>query len=137
MTNFLKRAYLNYQQLLIIRGRKVARVVLLDKSDRELEDMGFSRELLQQGISQWPWRVDDDQAANESAQLETAAINTLQGMSDRELRDLGITRGTIEESVRHGRAGVDRSNAASPVSNLHNGRVRQPATTIENDREVA
>lgn len=108
MIRFLKNVYHQYQHLLILKGRKMAREVLLDKSDRELEDMGFSRTLLNAGISHWPWRVNtDEQSQLLTPAVEKDAIRALRTMTDRELFDLGITRGTIVESVRHGRSGIE------------------------------
>ena len=34
--------------------------VLLNSSDRLLEDAGFSRDLLEQGVDAWPWRIDGE-----------------------------------------------------------------------------
>jgi uncharacterized protein YjiS (DUF1127 family) len=42
----------------ILAGRARACNSLLTLNDRLLEDIGISRELLQQGVSAWPWRVD-------------------------------------------------------------------------------
>lgn len=36
-------------------GRHRARQQLLMMSDRQLADVGYSRELLQKGVSSWPW----------------------------------------------------------------------------------
>ena len=115
MIRFFKNAYRQYQHRLILRGRRMARDILLDKSDRVLEDMGFSRTLLNAGVSQWPWRIDDENTPIITPKVEAHAISQLQAMSDRELFDLGITRGTIEESVRHGRAGIDARLAKGNV----------------------
>ncbi|ASJ73628.1 DUF1127 domain-containing protein [Granulosicoccus antarcticus] len=41
-------------------GRRRARRALLTKSDHMLADMGFSRELLEQGVKAWPWLVATD-----------------------------------------------------------------------------
>lgn len=39
-------------------GRNRVRHELLMMSDRNLKDIGFSRELLEKGVSAWPWRVE-------------------------------------------------------------------------------
>ncbi len=123
MIRFFKNAYRQYQHRMILRARRVARDVLLDKSDRVLEDMGFSRTLLNAGVGQWPWRIEDENKSPDiTPKVEANAIRQLQAMSDRELFDLGITRGTIEESVRHGRAGIDEKQVAGNA-------IRSPQST--------
>lgn len=55
--SFLKRVV---NRLIEARERGVQRHVrqyLRGLSDRQLEDMGFSRELLEQGPQAWPWRA--------------------------------------------------------------------------------
>ncbi|MDO6460036.1 DUF1127 domain-containing protein [Granulosicoccaceae sp. 1_MG-2023] len=44
-------------------GRERARRELLNLSDRYLEDLGFSRALLQEGAEAWPWRTEEDRPA--------------------------------------------------------------------------
>ena len=39
-----------------IAGRKRVRHELMAMSDHQLNDMGFSRKKLQQGVKAWPWR---------------------------------------------------------------------------------
>ena len=41
-------------------ARSRVREHLLRFDDRLLEDAGFSRDLLNAGVEQWPWRADDD-----------------------------------------------------------------------------
>ena len=43
-----------------LRARRRARRVLLAKSDRLLADLGFSRELLEEGVKAWPWLVEPE-----------------------------------------------------------------------------
>jgi uncharacterized protein YjiS (DUF1127 family) len=92
-------------------GQNRLRSQLLMSSDRELEDMGFSRELLLQGISAWPWRVDNEQSVatlysifNTHEKEIQQAIRELKSFNDRDLADLGIARCDIESNVREGRA---------------------------------
>ena len=33
--------------------------ILLQLDDRTLEDAGISRDLLEQGVSAWPWRIEE------------------------------------------------------------------------------
>ena len=82
------------------------RVQLLTMSDRQLDDCGISRELLQQGISAWPWREDETTLAAQPGKMKASDINhairELSSMSDKDLRDIGIDRGSIRHSVVHG-----------------------------------
>ncbi len=72
--------------------------------------MGFSRELLLQGVSAWPWRVDGEvnearvySIFNEHEKEVRQAISELERYRDRELSDIGIVRCDIEPIVRNGR----------------------------------
>ena len=42
-------------------GRERARRELLNLNDRYLADLGFSRELLEEGVQAWPWRISVEQ----------------------------------------------------------------------------
>lgn len=91
-------------------GRHRLRRELLKKNDRLLEDLGFSRERLEEGVDAWPWRLSpEDRQLSFSATLDRRearqAIAKLQAYSDRELNDLGLARGDIEHVVHHGRPG--------------------------------
>jgi len=125
----LKNAYINYMTR---RGQIEVHRVLVNQSDRSLEDMGISRELLAGGIDNWPWTapVDDgftlQSASNSAAVAQTkatskpnrktiaAAVKELSAMSDYQLRDLGIGRGTIRDAVANGRYGIDSTNPIKP-----------------------
>ena len=54
-------------------GRSRLRRYLLTQSDRLLADAGFSRELLDEGVSAWPWRHD---VATQTLVLATHAKQT-------------------------------------------------------------
>ena len=98
-------------------GKVRARQELLKMSDRQLEDFGFSRELLLDGVAAWPWREDsDDLVATQASVVEKPlqegekikqAINELSSYSDRELAELGVSRHGIAEAVRYGRPSVE------------------------------
>ena len=81
------------------------REVLLSMSDRQLEDVGFSRDLLSRGVSYWPWREEtaDNYQSKQQQKMTTTEINQaiseLSDMSDKELWDLGINRGSIRQAV--------------------------------------
>lgn len=91
--------------------RRSTRRELLAMSDRRLEDLGFSRSLLDEGLGAWPWReealLEDGFRPARREQAERRAIRELEQYSDRELADLGLSRVGIVEAVRHGRAGVE------------------------------
>ncbi len=81
------------------------RAHLMGLTDRQLDDAGISRYLLNQGVDAWPWR-EQEGVARQPARLNSkeidSAIRELSRMSNRELRDIGIDRGTIRHSVLHG-----------------------------------
>lgn len=103
------------------------RAQLLTMTDRQLEDVGISRDLLLDGVTAWPWREDvvvaeltaqpENQPERMSAKAINRAIRDLSSMSDKDLRDIGIDRGTIRQSVIDGaprRATRDTSNTSGP-----------------------
>ncbi len=61
MTNKLSIAKKILNTLELI-GRNRVRHELLMMNDRNLKDIGFSRELLEKGVSAWPWRVETVEA---------------------------------------------------------------------------
>lgn len=101
-----------------------ARYELLDHSDRQLADIGVSRELLQQGVQAWPWRVAADgtgqplpepvQSHRLSRREIDHAVAELNAYSDAELDELDLRRSEIRHAVRYGRPGYpnDLSRAA-------------------------
>lgn len=94
------------------------RVYLLSMDDRLLEDAGFSRDLLLEGVKAWPWRTngilqDQDLVKSYSQDDLDTAASTLRRFSDKDLRDLGISRGEIRHVVQHGRQGYDRDQNLS------------------------
>lgn len=107
-------------------GKIRAREQLLTMSDRQLEDAGFSKQLLLQGVSAWPWRSEQTEAGSalklavvpavgQVAQGSVSfddrtidrAIKELNSYSDRELAELGVTRNSIDEIVRYGRPTIE------------------------------
>src|SRR5215475_9572613 len=92
--------------------RSRARHELLQLDDHRLADIGYSRALLEVGVSAWPWRLPADAAtaplprARPLGEADYAqAVAELKASSDADLRDLGISRATIEDVVRNGRPG--------------------------------
>ena len=102
-----RRMLHNYENFMIRKGREEARHILLTRSDRALEDLGFSRYLLESGIDAWPWRDSAEASDNSESQMQQA-ITELKALDDRDLQDLGISRGQIVESVEHGREGIEQ-----------------------------
>ena len=98
-------------------ARERVRSELLRRSDRQLEDIGVSRELLQRGARAWPWRVSgvggaalaaagQEQSITVESLSETEiarAIAELNQYTDSELHELNLTRRDIPHAVRHGR----------------------------------
>ncbi len=63
---------------------------LLSRSDRFLDDIGVSRELLEEGVGAWPWKTDD--APEPALKLMTASAGAgknLERANGRELRNSG------------------------------------------------
>jgi uncharacterized protein YjiS (DUF1127 family) len=94
--------------------RSRLRKKLLKMDARRLDDIGYSRALLEDGVRAWPWRAPIDTIAalgrlNFSEAFRRSdyakAVAELNAYSDAELSDLGLTRGTIEHAVRNGRPG--------------------------------
>lgn len=135
MSNLLKSIGQRYNNHMIKIGRQKARAVLLDQSDRTLQDLGISRTLLQQGNHQWPWQNEEEEQPaparrrTVSRREEAKAIRTLRALSNRELSDIGISRGSIIDSVRNGRPGVERNPMPSQL--LANMAHEAPTATIE------
>ena len=59
-----------------IAGRHRVRNQLLAMSDRSLEDIGFSRALLEKGVDAWPWRVEEVEAEVIRAKFTQRAQST-------------------------------------------------------------
>ncbi len=96
-----------YENYMIRKGREHARTLLLTRSDRALEDLGFSRYLLESGADAWPWHAaEETQSGLDVERLQ--AIQQLQAVNSRDLQDLGITHGSITTSVVLGRPGIER-----------------------------
>lgn len=112
MFELSKRMIAAIQYRLEVTARARTRRILLDRSDRFLEDVGISRELLEAGVHAWPWRVDGSvppaEPVRESRRGLRKAIRELNAYSDRELADLGLARADIPRAVLYGRPGIDR-----------------------------
>jgi len=97
-------------------GRRKTLNYLNTLSERTLDDLGFSRALLSQGVEGWPWRTEAISGPTTTNTQDTsaieAAIRELTAYNDAELADLGISRGEIREVVMNGRTGVDSTQAA-------------------------
>lgn len=96
-------------------GRAKTLAHLEGLSDRTLDDLGFSRTLMSQGVSAWPWKSDQTINAQETftdSNDINDAVQELSAYNDRDLADLGLSRGDIRDAVIHGRRGIDNANAA-------------------------
>ena len=79
-----------------------------------LSQAGISRELLSQGPSAYPWRLENTKTSAEVVSISRMnepairqGITELKACSDAELHDLGISRGEIAHVVRYGRHGME------------------------------
>lgn len=54
-TRSIMQRILNLFELM---GRERVRKELLNMTPHQLKDVGFSRDRLERGISEWPWRID-------------------------------------------------------------------------------
>lgn len=92
-----------------MRAREIVRREFMHMSDRQLEDIGISRERLEWGSGAWPWRHEGENAEpNLASTLSQAeAIRELNEYSDRELTDLGLARAGIADAVKHGKPDQD------------------------------
>ncbi len=90
-------------------AQKHTRRYLLGLSDRNLEDMGFSRELLEQGLNGWPWRTAEEPLGVPGLSTAMRQRNTDNGAQpandDRGHRDIG-------QAVGFNRPDSDRKLAA-------------------------
>lgn len=131
MSNIFKKVKQVFLEAAMRSSKSRVRLQLLGMSDRQLNDYGFSRDALMEGISAWPWRTDgvaDAVAVGSSLQAEgltvvpamtqvapakmsrssiRKAVKELSAYSDRELAELGVTRQNIKEVVRYGRPSVE------------------------------
>jgi len=57
-----------------LSGRARTLQILRGLSDRQLDDAGLSRELLNQGLKAWPWRVEETTSLDLAAVRKVSAI---------------------------------------------------------------
>jgi len=139
MNKFFRSVKEVFVEAAMYSSQSKVRQQLLTMSDRQLEDYGFSKQLLLEGTSAWPWRLDSVADAvstgnpQEGTSLKSApkvtqvrsrsnrkiikkAVRELNAYSDRELAELGINRQGIEEAVRFGRPAVEGVEEASKTA---------------------
>lgn len=125
MSTLFEKMGKRYTEYMTLQGRNQARRVLLSQGNSVLEDLGISRELLESGVSAWPWKVAVDQPVpvaitphitphitpqitpHISRREQNRAIRELRALSDKDLRDIGVSRGSIVDVVKNGRPGLD------------------------------
>lgn len=96
-------------------GRAKTLAHLEGLSDRTLNDLGFSRSLMRQGVSAWPWKKEQEIAGFDgetSPEAINAAVEELNAYNDFELADLGLARHEIRDAVVNGRKDIERNHAA-------------------------
>lgn len=107
--SFLSKLSSSVMNALELSGRSKTLSYLKTLSDANLEDLGFSRELMSQGLAAYPWKAQDfDNLATLNETRATSqeiknAIAELQAYNDRDLADIGIARSEIEDVVINGR----------------------------------
>lgn len=57
-------------------GQQRVRNELLAMSDRQLTDLGYSRELLRQGVDYWPWRLEKAVVHSQARKFTTTVAST-------------------------------------------------------------
>ena len=101
-----------------LSGRAKTLSYLNTMSDSQIEDLGFSRELMAQGLSAYPWKTQDVDnlptltETRATSQEIKEAIEELQAYNDRDLADIGIARYEIEDVVINGRKDDPTHHAA-------------------------
>ena len=107
--NSLKRIMHALTDALERSAQKRTREYLLGLSDRHLDDMGLSRELLKQGPDAWPWRKPGDPIVASLMPAEMDEVNTdseaLPEYADRR-------RPALEQAVHFNRRDTDTKLAA-------------------------
>jgi len=81
MFPIVKKIASRYNSYMTTIARARTLEVLLNSSDRLLDDAGFSRDLLEQGVAAWPWRIDD-QAQQLRPIVSSLAIDHRAGNAD-------------------------------------------------------
>ncbi len=84
--------------------------VLRGMNERQLRDLGFSPDLIREGVSAWPWRIEQVEVLHDgqSNRQVWAAEAELNAYSDAEPADFGLSRDDIPDAVRNGRSSTDR-----------------------------
>ena len=84
-----------------------------------LKELGFSPDLLTQGMIAWPWREGEHDKEIKDLECaiaeEKSSVHQLSSYTDSELHDLGISRGSIKTSVRYGRPGIEHTSTKRAV----------------------
>jgi len=91
---FLKRMMRALTDALERNGQQRTREYLLGLSDRHLEDMGFSRELIKQGPNAWPWRIPEEPAGTLSAAMRQHKTDGIERPVDFDRGGHGIEQAT-------------------------------------------
>ena len=113
MSTLFEKFGKRYAEYKTRQGRHQARSILLSQGNAVLEDLGISRELLESGVSAWPWKTTVEQPVpvavtpHCSRREQNRAIRELRAMSNKDLRDIGVSRSSIVNIVKNGRPGLD------------------------------
>lgn len=107
--NYLKRIMHALTDALERSAQQRTREYLLGLSDRHLDDMGLSRELLKQGPKAWPWRKSGDLIV---ASLMPAATDEFNTDVDAQSEYADRRRPALEQAALGGRRTNDTKLAA-------------------------
>lgn len=119
MANLIPAVAHGIEVLRLYLARELARRALLKRSDRGLDDIGLSRELLEQGAGAWPWRRDDEADAIPAVRIARPtnrlrlrrAFLELYALDDRQLANMGLSRDGIAEALRQDKLNAEVANA--------------------------
>lgn len=113
-----------YNSYMTYLSRVKAREVLLNSSDRTLEDLGISRQLLESGLKAWPWhKIDPEfvplrfkQINNVNANYDTHAPREPQNYYDKNLNNPDTSKGSGVDAVISSRNGIENKSRERKVA---------------------
>lgn len=80
-------------------ARSRCRYQLLNKTDRQLEDIGVSREKLEAGVSAWPWTVIESELHSTSTATILQPVAERQSVDSSAWQDSARTQTTQPDAV--------------------------------------
>ena len=112
MLQAIKSMAFRYNRYMTYMGRKRALEILLNSSDRMLEDAGFSRELLEQGVHAWPWKSESDEQQLHPIDFNELESNRtvldIQAIGEHRREGLDVARDYIDDEASRDRSQSER-----------------------------